>query len=101
MVNGKVCPVSEVSFMSELSFIMATVENLKDTKELCEKLETQYSDIETLIEMGYEEEDEDLAGEIRTAPSCWNFFSVSVSLHEFHVALRWAGIEGKHSPSPL
>ena len=45
---------------------MKELKNLKDTKELCEKLETQYSDIETLIEMGYEEEDEDLAGEIRT-----------------------------------
>ena len=45
---------------------MKELKNLKETKELCEKLETQYSDIETLIEMGYEEEDEDLAGEIRT-----------------------------------
>ena len=45
---------------------MKELKNLMDTKELCEKLETQYSDIETLIEMGYEEEDEDLAGEIRT-----------------------------------
>ncbi len=45
---------------------MKKLKNLKDTKELCEKLETQYSDIETLIEMGYEEEDSELASEIRS-----------------------------------
>ena len=45
---------------------MKELKNLKDTKDLCEKLETQYSDIETLIEMGYEEEDSELASEIRT-----------------------------------
>ena len=45
---------------------MKELKNLKDTKDLCEKLETQYSDIETLIEMGYEEEDPELASEIRT-----------------------------------
>ena len=45
---------------------MKELKNLKDTKELCEKLETQYSDIETLIEMGYEEEDSELASEIRS-----------------------------------
>ena len=45
---------------------MKELKNLKDTKELCEELETQYSDIETLIEMGYEEEDSELASEIRS-----------------------------------
>ena len=45
---------------------MKELKNLKDTKELCEKLETQYSDIEKIIEMGYEEEDSGLASEIRS-----------------------------------
>ena len=44
---------------------MKELKNLKDTKELCEKLKTQYSDIETLIEMGYEEDDPDMVAEIR------------------------------------
>ncbi len=44
---------------------MKELKNLKDTKALCEKLETQYSDIETLIEMGAEEEDPDMVTEIR------------------------------------
>lgn len=44
---------------------MKELKNLKDTKQLCEKLKTQYSDIETLIEMGYEEEDPEMAAEIR------------------------------------
>ena len=44
---------------------MKELKNLKDTAELCNKLETQYSDIETLIEMGREEEDPDMVEEIR------------------------------------
>lgn len=44
---------------------MKELKNLKDTRDLCVKLETQYSDIETLIEMGYEEEDEEMTAEIR------------------------------------
>lgn len=44
---------------------MKELKNLKDTAELCNKLETQYSDIETLIEMGHEEEDPDMVEEIR------------------------------------
>lgn len=44
---------------------MKELKNLKDTKQLCETLRTQYSDIETLIEMGYEEEDPEMAAEIR------------------------------------
>ena len=43
---------------------MKELKNLKDTAELCNKLETQYSDIETLIEMGHEEEDPDMVEEI-------------------------------------
>lgn len=44
---------------------MKTLKNLKDTVDLCNSLATQYEDIETLIEMGYEEEDESLVTEIR------------------------------------
>lgn len=45
--------------------LMKELKNLKDTVEQVKKLETQYEDILTLIEMGYEENDEELAGEIR------------------------------------
>ena len=44
---------------------MKELKNLKDTRDLCEALRTQYSDIETLIEMGYEEEDPEMTEEIR------------------------------------
>ena len=44
---------------------MKELKNLKDTVELCDKLSTQFEDIQTLIEMGYEENDEDLVAEIR------------------------------------
>lgn len=44
---------------------MKTLKNMKDTVELCNSLSTSYEDIETLIEMGYEEEDEALIPEIR------------------------------------
>ncbi len=44
---------------------MKTLKNMKDTVELCSSLVTRYEDIETLIEMGYEEEDESLIPEIR------------------------------------
>lgn len=44
---------------------MKNLKNLKDTVDLCNSLSTQYEDIETLIEMGYEEEDESLVAEIR------------------------------------
>ena len=39
---------------------MKELKNLKSVVEQCEKLETQYEDILTLIEMGYEENDESL-----------------------------------------
>ncbi len=45
---------------------MKELKNLKDTVETIEGLESQYEDIETLIEMGYEEEDAQLAADIRT-----------------------------------
>ena len=44
---------------------MKELKNLKDSVETIEGLETQYEDIETLIEMGYEEEDEQLVLDIR------------------------------------
>ncbi|MBQ2802799.1 MAG: peptide chain release factor 2 [Lachnospiraceae bacterium] len=44
---------------------MKELKNLKDIVEQCNKLTTQYEDILTLIEMGYEENDEDLVTEIR------------------------------------
>jgi len=44
---------------------MKELKNLKDTVEECHKLTTQMDDILTLIEMGYEEEDESMVAEIR------------------------------------
>ena len=44
---------------------MKELKNLKDTVGECDKLSTQYDDILTLIEMGYEENDESLIPEIR------------------------------------
>lgn len=44
---------------------MRELKNLKDTVELYSQLAGQYSDIETLIEMGYEENDSDMVREIR------------------------------------
>ena len=44
---------------------MKELKNLKDIVETIEGLERQYEDIETLIEMGYEEEDAQLAADIR------------------------------------
>lgn len=44
---------------------MKELKNMKDVVEECEKLSTQYEDILTLIEMGYEENDEAMIPEIR------------------------------------
>ena len=44
---------------------MKVLKNLKGTVGEYRKLETQYEDILTLIEMGYEENDEELVAEIR------------------------------------
>lgn len=44
---------------------MKELKNLKDIVETIEGLEHQYEDIETLIEMSYEEEDAQLAADIR------------------------------------
>lgn len=45
---------------------MKELKNLKDTVETIRGLEKQYEDIELLIEMGYDEEDPEMAAEIRT-----------------------------------
>ena len=44
---------------------MKELKNLKDTVGECDKLSTQYDDILTLIDMGYEENDASLIPEIR------------------------------------
>ncbi len=44
---------------------MKELKNLKDTVETIEGLFSQYEDIEMLIEMGYEEDDEQLVSDIR------------------------------------
>ena len=44
---------------------MKELKNMKDTVEECNGLFTQYEDILTLIEMGYEENDESMVAEIR------------------------------------
>lgn len=44
---------------------MKELKNLKDTVEECDQLSTQYEDILTLIELGYEENDEEMVQEIR------------------------------------
>lgn len=45
--------------------LMKEAKSLKDTVDICNKMSTQYEDIETLIEMGYEENDPELIPEIR------------------------------------
>lgn len=45
---------------------MKELKNLKDTADTVNGLRTQYEDIETLIEMGYEEEEPELVPEIRS-----------------------------------
>ena len=53
---------------------MRELKSLKDVAETYETLATKYDDIETLIEMGYEEEDPELIPEIRT-DNCNVFFT--------------------------
>lgn len=45
--------------------LMKELKQLKDTVDECNALKTQYEDIETLIEMGYEAEDAEMIPEIR------------------------------------
>ena len=51
---------------------MQELKNLKDTVGTCEGLLQTYEDIETLIDMAYEEEDEDLVAEIGTELAAFN-----------------------------
>ena len=44
---------------------MKELKQLKDTVDQCSGLKSQYEDIETLIEMGYEAQDEEMIPEIR------------------------------------
>ncbi|MBR1701120.1 MAG: peptide chain release factor 2 [Lachnospiraceae bacterium] len=44
---------------------MKELKNLKDTVEQCDRLSAQYNDILELIEMGYEDEDPEMAADIR------------------------------------
>ena len=44
---------------------MQELKNLKNTVDTCQQLTRQYEDIETLIEMAYEAEDQDMVEEIR------------------------------------
>lgn len=45
--------------------LMKELKNLKDTVATCNRLTTQYEDIQTLIQMGYEENDDQLVEEIK------------------------------------
>ena len=49
----------------ESAIVIKEVKGLKDTIETFSKLESLYEDIETLIEMGYEEEDESILEEVK------------------------------------
>ena len=49
----------------ESAKVIKEVKGLKDTIETFSKLESLYEDIETLIEMGYEEEDESILEEVK------------------------------------
>ena len=49
----------------ESAKVIKEVKSLKSTIEAYEKLEDLYEDVETLIEMGYEEEDESIVAEVK------------------------------------
>lgn len=49
----------------ESAKVIKEVKGLKDTIEAFSKLESLYEDVETLIEMGYEEEDESIVEEVK------------------------------------
>ena len=49
----------------ESAKVIKEVKGLKDTIETFSKLEGLYEDVETLIEMGYEEEDEAIVAEVK------------------------------------
>jgi len=50
---------------------MKELKGLKSTVESYQKLESEYEDIQTLIEIGYEEEDESLIPEVRESIDCF------------------------------
>ena len=45
--------------------LMKEMKNLKDTVDKYKKLEQAYEDVETMIEMGYEENDPEMVPEIQ------------------------------------
>ena len=49
----------------ESAKVIKEVKGLKDTIKTFSKLESLYEDVETLIEMGYEEEDESILEEVK------------------------------------
>ena len=51
--------------------LMKELKGLKDTVDVYNRLKTSYEDIETLIEMGYEENDADVIPEIREELDCF------------------------------
>jgi len=51
---------------------MQELKNLKSTVDLCASLTSRYEDIGTLIEMAYEEEDEELVKEVREELDAFN-----------------------------
>lgn len=61
---------------------MRELKNLKDTIEQFDKLSMQYEDIETLIQMGYEEEDPDIIPEIEK-----NFEEFKEEFEELRVSI--------------
>ncbi len=65
---------------------MKELKNLKDTVDGFRHLESQHEDILTLIEMGYEEEDQELAGEIRT-----ELDEFSAALEELRISTLLSG----------
>ena len=66
--------------------VIREVKGLKNTIEEFEKLQTLYEDVETLIEMGYEEEDETILEEVKES-----FASLDRQLDEMTVSTLLSG----------
>ena len=66
--------------------VIREVKGLKNTIEEFEKLQTLYEDVETLIEMGYEEEDETILEEVKES-----FASLDRQLDEMTVSTLLTG----------
>lgn len=71
---------------------MKELKNLKDTVELYDKLAGQFEDIETLIEMAYEEEDPEMAEEIRQELDAF-----STELEELRISTLLSGEYDKNN----